>query len=97
MAGDEKELGAEIFKVVGPRIAIRREEIGLSQEELADRAGLHRTAISPLELGKRGTRLVNAFRLAAALRMTIGELLHGVYFDLDGEKFTDQPSDSDGT
>jgi hypothetical protein len=29
--------------------------------------------------------------------MTIGELLHGVYFDLDGEKFTDQPSDSDGT
>ena len=91
MAGDEKELGAEIFKVVGPRIAARRLELGLNQEELADLTGLHRTAISPLESGKRGVRLVNAFRLAAALRTTMPELFDGVYWDLDGEEFTDQP------
>jgi transcriptional regulator with XRE-family HTH domain len=48
VAGDDKELGAEIFKVVGSKIAKRREAIGLSQEELADQANLHRTAISPL-------------------------------------------------
>jgi ribosome-binding protein aMBF1 (putative translation factor) len=58
VAGEDKELGAEVFKVVGPRIAKRREAIGLSQEQLADQVSLHRTAISPLELGKRGTRLV---------------------------------------
>jgi transcriptional regulator with XRE-family HTH domain len=91
VAGDEKELGAKIFKVVGPRIAERRLEIDLSQEVLAELAGLHRTAISPLELGKRGTRLINAFRIAAALKMTPAELFDGVYWDLDDEEFTDQP------
>ncbi len=95
MAGDDKELGAEFFKVVGPRIAQRREEIGLSQEELADLAGLHRTVISPLELGKRGTRLVTFFRIAAALRVAPIRLMGGVYLDLDNEKFTDQPPGRD--
>jgi transcriptional regulator with XRE-family HTH domain len=96
VAGDEKQLGAEIFKVVGPRIAERRLELGLNQEDLAYLAGLHRTAISPLESGKRGIRLVNAFRLAAALGMTISELLDGVYWDHDGGEFTDQPPGADG-
>jgi transcriptional regulator with XRE-family HTH domain len=93
VAGDDKELGAEIFKAVGPKIAKRREAIGLSQEELADQANLHRTAISPLELGKRGTRLVTVFRIAAVLRVTPAELLDGIYWNPDGggANFIDQP------
>jgi transcriptional regulator with XRE-family HTH domain len=97
VAGDEKELGAEVFKVLGPRMAEKREKLGLSQEELADLAGLHGTAISPLELGKRGTYLVNALRIAAALRMTPALFLDGVFWDLDDEAFTDtRPVDLDG-
>jgi transcriptional regulator with XRE-family HTH domain len=95
VAGDEKELGAEVFKVVGPRIATRRLELGLSQEELADLAELHRTAISPLESGKRGVRLVNAFRLAAALEMTFSELIEGINWDLDRKKFVFEAKSAD--
>lgn len=95
MAGDDKLLGAEFFELVGPRIAERREELGFSQEELADFAGLHRTAISPLELGKRGTRLVTFFRIAAALHVEPVKLLAGVFLDLDREEFTDRSPSGD--
>ncbi len=97
MAEGDKELGAEIFKVVGPRIAERREAIGLSQERLAERAGLHRTAISPLELGKSGTLVVTVFRIAAVLRVTPTELLDGIYWnpDEDGENFINRPPAAD--
>ncbi|MBS1892225.1 MAG: helix-turn-helix transcriptional regulator [Actinobacteria bacterium] len=91
VAGADKELGAKFFNIVGPRIAKRREELGLSQEELADLAGLHRTAISPLELGKHGTRVVTVYRIATALGVAPIELLDGVYLDLESEEFTDQP------
>jgi transcriptional regulator with XRE-family HTH domain len=80
MAADDKELGAEIFKFVGPRIATRREAIGLSQESLAEQAGLHRTAISPLELGKTGTRVITVFRIAGVLGVAPAELLDGYYW-----------------
>jgi transcriptional regulator with XRE-family HTH domain len=91
----DKKLGAEFFSIVGPRIAKRREEIGLSQERLAELAGLHRTAISPLELGKRGTRLVTVYRIAAILRVRPMQLLDGVYLDPDSKKFTDRPPPED--
>jgi DNA-binding XRE family transcriptional regulator len=89
VVGDDKrsvkDLGAEIARVIGPRIAVRREAIGLSQEDLADRAGLHRTAISPLELGKRGTRVETLFRIAGVLGVRPFELLDGFYWVPDGE------------
>jgi DNA-binding XRE family transcriptional regulator len=98
VAGDDKrgdkDLGAEIARVVGPRIAVRREAIGLSQEDLADQAGLHRTAISPLELGKRGTRVVTLFRIAGVLGVPPVDLLDGFYWVPDGNGdgcFTTQP------
>ena len=40
---------------------------GLSQEALADRAGLHRTYVSSIERGERNITLENIFRLANAL------------------------------
>jgi transcriptional regulator with XRE-family HTH domain len=84
MAADDKELGAELFKVVGPKIATLREALGLSQEELAALAGLHRTAISPLELGKSGTRVVTVFRIAGVLGVPPVDLLGGYYWVPDG-------------
>lgn len=47
----------------------KREEAGLSQHELAQRTGVHQTAISHWESG-RGTRaLLRALRLAAVLKL----------------------------
>ena len=46
-----------------------------SQEKLADLAGLHRTRVSSVGLGKRNVSLINVARLAIALRVSTAELM----------------------
>lgn len=55
-----------------------RHSTGLSQEDLADRAGLHRTYISSIERAKRNVSLKNIFLLAEALGVEPGDLLKPV-------------------
>jgi transcriptional regulator with XRE-family HTH domain len=52
-----------------------RTEVGLSQEELADRAGVHRTYISSVERGQRNVSLENIFGLATALGVDPRDLI----------------------
>lgn len=52
-----------------------RLKVGVSQEKLAALAGLHRTYISSVELGKRNVSLVNIEKLAAALGVSMAELM----------------------
>ncbi len=52
-----------------------RAELGWSQEDLADHAGLHRTYISGLEREVRNPTLAVLEKLATALDMTPSELL----------------------
>lgn len=52
--------------------------LGVSQEELADRAGLDRTYIRGIERGRENVTLVNLCRLAAALATDPGELVAGL-------------------
>lgn len=56
--------------------AVRRIRQGrhISQEQLADMCGLHRTYISDIELGKRNVSLENIQKIALALDMSIAEL-----------------------
>lgn len=49
---------------------------GLSQEELADIAGLHRTYVGSVERGERNISIDNMERLASALKINIQELLN---------------------
>jgi transcriptional regulator with XRE-family HTH domain len=51
----------------------------ITQEELADRAELHRTEIGLLERGLRVPRIDTLLRLAAALAVEPAELLVGVH------------------
>jgi transcriptional regulator with XRE-family HTH domain len=62
----------------GYAVKARREELGLTQEELAERAGIHRTYLSDVERGARNLSLVNIERLAAALALTMAELFRAV-------------------
>ena len=55
-----------------------RLEQGLSQEELADRCGLHRTYISDVELGKRNISLENIERIAISLNRTLSDFFKEV-------------------
>ncbi|HSK97860.1 MAG TPA: helix-turn-helix transcriptional regulator [Euzebyales bacterium] len=62
----------------GRRVRERRLELKLSQEELAERAQLHRTYISSLEQGRRNVAVHNVVRLAEALDIDPAELVRGL-------------------
>ena len=69
-------LETEIKLRFGQRLRELRQIRGLSQEELAFRARLHRTYVSSAERGKRNVALVNLEKLAEALDVDICELFH---------------------
>lgn len=58
----------------GETIRKVRGEHRMSQEELAEQCGLHRTYISDVELGKRNVSLENISRLTKALSVSISDL-----------------------
>lgn len=58
----------------GKRLRKLREERKLTQEELADKAGMHFTYIGQIERGVRNPSLVNLEKLAKALEITAKEL-----------------------
>jgi transcriptional regulator with XRE-family HTH domain len=62
----------------GRRLRELRQQRNLSQEELAFRAGLHRTYLSSLERGERNVALLNIQKLAKAFDLRINELLEGI-------------------
>ena len=53
-----------VKKLFGAAVRLRRNHLGISQEELAGRAGLHRTYISDVERGARNVSLESIHRLA---------------------------------
>lgn len=59
----------------GSRVRAERERLGVSQEELADRAGMHRTYLGGVERGERNVGLLNVIRIARALRVSPAVLL----------------------
>jgi transcriptional regulator with XRE-family HTH domain len=69
-----KRAKPDIRERFGFAIKIRREELGLTQEDLADRAGIHRTYLSDVERGTRNVCLINIERVAAALSLPTSEL-----------------------
>jgi transcriptional regulator with XRE-family HTH domain len=58
----------------GYAVKVRREELELTQEDLAEAAGIHRTYLSDVERGSRNVSLVNIERLAGALKLSLSEL-----------------------
>ncbi len=59
----------------GRRVRERRHEQGLTQEGLADLAGLHWTFVGQVERGRRNLTLHNILKLAAALDIDAGTLV----------------------
>ena len=64
----------ELKKRFGVQVRRRRTDLGLSQEQLAERANLHRTYVSDVEAGKRNPSLESIQRLVEALGVSIGEV-----------------------
>ncbi len=76
--------GATIDTSVGDKLFALRQARGLSQSELARRAGVNRTSVVFTENGRTVPRPSTARKLAWALDVTLDELLHGE--DREGEK-----------
>jgi transcriptional regulator with XRE-family HTH domain len=74
----KKRAKADIRERFGYGVKRRREDLGLTQEDLAEKARIHRTYLSDVERGTRNLSLINIERLAAALSMPISELFRVV-------------------
>ncbi|MEE2026095.1 helix-turn-helix domain-containing protein [Alkalimonas mucilaginosa] len=61
----------------GYRLRTIRLQRNLSQEELADLCGLHRTYIGSIERGERNISILNISRLAKALGCNLSTLMEG--------------------
>jgi transcriptional regulator with XRE-family HTH domain len=66
---------AAIPRRFGQRLRALRKQRELSQEKLAELAGLHFTYVSSVERGKRNLSLINIVRLARALKVSPALLL----------------------
>lgn len=65
-------------QILGDNIRLERQEKGLSQEELAELAGLHRTYIGSVERGERNVSLENIVAISRALQLPTTKLLEGI-------------------
>jgi transcriptional regulator with XRE-family HTH domain len=63
-----------VKSLFGKALRTLREERGYSQEELAERAGLHRNYVGGVERGERNVALENIVKLAAALSVRTKDL-----------------------
>jgi transcriptional regulator with XRE-family HTH domain len=70
----------------GRNLARCRRRAELSQEELAVRASLHRTAVGQLERGERVARVDTLIKLAGSLGIPPGDLLSGMNWDPGGTR-----------
>ncbi|HEY2081806.1 MAG TPA: response regulator [Verrucomicrobiae bacterium] len=65
---------SDVKKQFGAAVRFHRDQLDISQEELAGRAGLHRTYISDVERGARNVSLESIHRLADALEVPLSIL-----------------------
>lgn len=65
----------EILNLFGENVRKHRRLLNISQEELADRADLHRTYIGMIERAEKNITLVNIEKIANALKVSIEDLI----------------------
>ncbi|MFA4967352.1 MAG: helix-turn-helix transcriptional regulator [Candidatus Margulisiibacteriota bacterium] len=62
----------------GKKVRDERKKMHLSQEDLAERAGLHRTYIGMIERAEKNITLNNIVKIAKALNIRVVELFEGI-------------------
>lgn len=73
-----KSIPSDFLISFGAVVKTKRLSLGFSQEELADRSGLHRTYITDIERGARNITLKNVKRISEALQITLSDLFSQV-------------------
>jgi transcriptional regulator with XRE-family HTH domain len=67
--------GSDYREALGRAVALRRNQLQLTQEQLALRSGLHQRWISNIETGKRNPSYGSLRRLASALDLKTSQLI----------------------
>ncbi len=67
----------DLLRQIGNRILNRRKQLRMTQEDLAEKAGITPQTISSAELGKKALRLENIIRVCSALHISTDYLLLG--------------------
>lgn len=67
-----------ILEKFGQKVRDERLKQSLSQEELAAKAGVHRTYIGMIERAEKNITLSNIYKVAQALEVSISELTKGL-------------------
>ncbi len=62
-------------KLFGEQVRKHREAVGLTQEKLAEKIGIHRTYIGSIERAEQSVSLDNAERIAQALKVPLRQLI----------------------
>ncbi|GAA1985464.1 helix-turn-helix transcriptional regulator [Amycolatopsis minnesotensis] len=68
----------EAARILGQRIKARRAELGISQENLDARSGVHWSYLGQVERGLRNPSLRNLLRIASGLEIDPGKLVEGL-------------------
>lgn len=67
-------MNIQLSKEFGKVVRKKRIEMGLSQEELAHEAGVHRTYVGMIERGEKNITLENISKISNAFKISISEL-----------------------
>ena len=67
-----------ILEAFGDRVRQFRNARGMSQQELADKTGLHRNYVGKVEKGEKNISLLNMCKIAAELRVDLADLIKDV-------------------
>lgn len=81
MGKSGKSIEQRLTKRIAERIRAKRTAAGLSQEQLGDRAKIHRTYIGAIERCEKNVTVVTLGKIARALRCRLIDLLPE---DVDG-------------
>ncbi len=73
----------DLLQQIGSRILSRRKQLRMTQEELAEKAGITPQTVSSAELGKKALRPENIIRICSALDISTDYLLLGKINDGD--------------
>ncbi len=71
---------------LGQNVRTHRKELGLTQEALGFKTGLHPTYIGGIERGERNVSVKNLFQIARALEVPPATLLERIAGDTSSEK-----------